>query len=72
MNKNRILLPLAPILTLAFATSASALTKEELAGTLKGVSPDDIVESPIAGVFQVSVGPSVAYVTEDGHYLLQG
>jgi thiol:disulfide interchange protein DsbC len=69
---NRILLPLASMLMLVVATSASALTKEELAATLNGVAVDDIIASPIPGVFQVSVGSSVAYVTEDGRYLMQG
>ena len=68
----RILLPLVTSLSLAAAGSALALSKDELAASLNGVSAGDITASPIPGVFQVAVGSSVAYVTEDGHYLMQG
>ena len=54
------------------ATSVFALTKEELAAELTGVAAEDITASPVAGIYQVSVGSSVAYVTEDGKFLLQG
>jgi len=72
LNKQRTVVAAAALLGLTVAGSASALTKEELAATLKGVTASDIIDSPIPGVFQVSVGSSVAYVTEDGRYLMQG
>ncbi len=72
MRNHRNQVAVAAIAALLAAGAASALSKEELAATLKGVSPEDITESPVPGVFQVSVGSSVAYVTEDGRYLLQG
>jgi thiol:disulfide interchange protein DsbC len=71
--KNNAILPvLVAAISLVGAQHASALTKEELAATLKGVDPSDITASPIPGIFEVAVGSSVAYVTEDGHYLMQG
>ena len=70
------LLPLSMMMSLAAAQDAAQdpgmLTKAELAATLKGVEASDIAESPIPGVFQVSVGSNVAYVTGDGHYLMEG
>lgn len=72
MNSSRIVLSFVTLAALAAAQSAAALTKEELAANLQGVDAADISESPIAGVFQVAVGSSVAYVTEDGRYLMQG
>lgn len=56
----------------ALADESGALTKEELAAELKGVTADDISASPIDGVYEVAVGSSVAYVTVDGRYLMQG
>jgi thiol:disulfide interchange protein DsbC len=57
---------------LLLGQQANALTKEEIAENLKGVDPGDITESPIPGVYQVAVGSNVAYVTEDGRFLIQG
>jgi thiol:disulfide interchange protein DsbC len=51
---------------------SASLSKEELAGKLQGVAVEDIVESPLDGVYQVSVGSNVAYITADGRYLIQG
>lgn len=65
----------APLAILAFAAMAqddAALSKEQLAEQLTGVSASDITDSPLQGVYQVSVGSQVAYVTMDGRYLMQG
>jgi len=72
VNKTWILFPLAACLTAAGAQESTALSKEELAEKLNGVSAADITDSPLAGVYEVSVGSNVAYVTADGKYLLQG
>jgi thiol:disulfide interchange protein DsbC len=67
---------LATLTALPFAaavgTSAQALTKEELASKLNGISVEDISESPIPGIYQVAVGANVAYVTSDGRYIIRG
>ncbi|HEX6997775.1 MAG TPA: DsbC family protein [Gammaproteobacteria bacterium] len=63
---------LALALTAASADERPALSKEEIASRLNGVQPDDISESPVDGIYQVAVGADVAYVTEDGRYVLQG
>jgi thiol:disulfide interchange protein DsbC len=36
------------------------------------VSAENITDSPLPGVYQVQVGSRVAYVSEDGRYLMQG
>lgn len=72
MTNSRIFITISAVAALAVSQSAGALTKEELAATLQGVDPSDISASPIAGVYQVAVGSTVAYVTEDGRYLMQG
>jgi thiol:disulfide interchange protein DsbC len=61
-------LPLAA----AVGASAQALTKEELASKLNGISAEDISDSPIPGIYQVAVGANVAYVTADGRYIIRG
>jgi thiol:disulfide interchange protein DsbC len=64
-----IMVPLA----LAVGTAvADALTKEEIAAKLNGVSVDDISASPLEGMYQVMVGSNVAYVTADGRFFIQG
>lgn len=66
------LLPFASALAFLAVQNAAALTKEEIAAKLNNVDPNDITESPIAGVYEVAVGSNVAYVTEDGRYLMEG
>ncbi|NND65518.1 MAG: DsbC family protein [Gammaproteobacteria bacterium] len=46
--------------------------KKQLAKTLPGIEVDNIVESPIPGVYEVMVGTQIAYVSADGKYLIQG
>jgi thiol:disulfide interchange protein DsbC len=48
------------------------LSKEELAAKLHNVSPSDITESPVDGLYQVALGSNVAYVTSDGRYVFDG
>lgn len=64
-----IVLPLA--LTAALA-SADEVSKEEIAAKLNGVSADDIGESPIEGFYQITLDTTIAYVSKDGRYLIQG
>ncbi|HEY9183240.1 MAG TPA: DsbC family protein [Gammaproteobacteria bacterium] len=74
MQTNRILatLTVLPFAAFAFGASAQALTKEELASRLNGISVEDISDSPIKGIYQVAVGANVAYVTSDGRYIIRG
>lgn len=51
---------------------AQALTKEQLAAKLNGIEASDISDSPVPGIYQVAVGASVAYVTNDGRYIIRG
>jgi thiol:disulfide interchange protein DsbC len=43
-----------------------------LAKLIPGSTPDSIGESVIPGLYQVSYGPEVIYITKDGRYVLQG
>lgn len=39
---------------------------------LPGMEPDSIEPSPVAGLYEVTIGPRVLYVSADGKYLVQG
>jgi thiol:disulfide interchange protein DsbC len=64
--------PLCLALGAAQAADRAVLTRQQVADQLPGVEASDIADSPIPGLYQVSVGPNVAYVTSDGKYVLQG
>ncbi|HEU4616631.1 MAG TPA: DsbC family protein [Gammaproteobacteria bacterium] len=71
MNIRWIVLPLGLLASAAWADGAP-LTKEQIAAKLNNVSPSDITESPLPGVYQVKAGSSVAYVSADGRYFIEG
>lgn len=52
--------------------AATELSPEELAELFPGIEAQNVQESPVAGVYEVTVGSSVAYVSKDGRYLLRG
>ena len=49
------------------ATVVAALNK-----IVPGVRPDSIQASALPGLYEVSFGPNVVYVSADGRYLIQG
>lgn len=61
------------------ASSSAAPSKSDIE-TIKAVlrkefpdaSPDSIVKSPIAGLYEVVFGPKIYYVSASGHYLING
>ena len=59
------------------STSYSQAEKiPQIAGTLKKYFPEisaqDISESQVPGIFQVTRGPSIVYVTQNGRYIFSG
>ncbi len=46
--------------------------RQALARVLPGVQPDHIVASPVAGLYEVSYGPRLFYVSADGRFLVEG
>jgi len=67
---------LAPVLAWCGAVSAApgshAAIEKSLKQALPGVEIGEITASPVAGMSEVLVGPSVMYMTNDGKYLFQG
>jgi thiol:disulfide interchange protein DsbC len=39
---------------------------------IPGVKPDSVSHSPIDGLYELAIGPSIVYVTKDGRYLFRG
>lgn len=64
-------LPCALAATSAAAASDQA-TKERIASRFPGVTAEDVQPSPIAGLYEVSIGPIVLYASADGRYLVKG
>jgi thiol:disulfide interchange protein DsbC len=56
----------------AIAEDPPAGLLEALEKIVPGVAPDTITAAPVAGLYEVSYGPTVIYVTADGRYLIQG
>jgi thiol:disulfide interchange protein DsbC len=62
-------------LAFLFSGAVQADTKAveaALKQALPNIKPDSIQPSPLAGLFEVTVGPKLFYVSEDGRYVLQG
>ena len=51
---------------------ANPATMRALENVLPHAKPDRIDHSPIAGLYELTYGTDIVYVTKDGHYLLQG
>ena len=56
----------------AKASDETAQIRSTLQENFPNLSVDDITTSPINGLFQVTAGGTVLYVTKDGHYAFSG
>jgi thiol:disulfide interchange protein DsbC len=54
------------------AAAASGDPRVELASKIPGAKPDDLRQSPIPGIYQLTKGADIAYVTDDGKYAITG
>jgi thiol:disulfide interchange protein DsbC len=54
------------------ATAPKADPRVELAAKIPGAKPDELRQSPIAGIYELARGTDIAYVTADGKYVLAG
>lgn len=62
-------------LALVFSSQLRADTKTveaALQQALPNIKPDSVVPSAMPGLYEVTVGAKLFYVSEDGHYLIQG
>lgn len=49
-----------------------AAVKQAMSKLLPDVELDSVGASPVPGLYEVVIGPRLFYVSEDGHYLIQG
>lgn len=54
------------------AAAIPAEVRARVVAKLHGASPDDVAASPIPGVYEVTMGGLIAYVSADGKYLVSG
>lgn len=54
------------------ATAIPADVRARVVAKLPGAEPSDVAASPIPGVYEVTMGGLIAYVSADGKYLLSG
>lgn len=67
-----IILALSVVSVSASAQEREALSREELAAEFPGMDAKDVREAALPGMYEVAIGSSVAYVSKDGRYVLQG
>lgn len=56
----------------ARAAPVPAEVRSKVVAKLPGAKPDDVAQSPIPGLYEVTMGGLIAYVTADGKYLVSG
>lgn len=54
------------------AASADATPAEALAAKLPGIDASQLSPTPVPGLWEISFGAQVAYISEDGRYLVRG
>jgi thiol:disulfide interchange protein DsbC len=59
-------------LTLPAANADEAAIREAMAKSMPSVKIDSVKPSEVKGLYEVTVGTNIFYVSEDGKYLLQG
>ncbi|HSN71774.1 MAG TPA: disulfide isomerase DsbC N-terminal domain-containing protein, partial [Steroidobacteraceae bacterium] len=58
--------------TVARAEEPSASVRAAIAAKVPGAKPEDIHASPVPGLYEVTLGAFVVYVSKDGSYLFDG
>lgn len=73
MSMSKIRLIAVALLALALQANAEdSLSKEEIADLLPGVKRSQVGDSPMAGVYEIAMDTNIAYISDDGRYLIQG
>lgn len=69
-------IPLALLVALPAAGQTqpppAADPKAAIATSFPEIRPEQIIQSPVQGLYEVRIGPKIAYVSADGRFLLQG
>lgn len=59
-------------LTAAAGDLSDPAFREEVAARLPGVAAEDILPSPVPGIYRARRGETIGYITADGRYLFDG
>jgi len=62
---------ISPVLLLAAAAAVGG-PQEDIAGMMPGLTPEDVQESPLPGLYEVAVGSQIVYISADRRYLIKG
>lgn len=54
------------------AAAAGASAEDTIAARIPGVEAKDVRATPVAGLYEVSVGAQVVYISADGRYMVRG
>ncbi|MBI5462917.1 MAG: DsbC family protein [Gammaproteobacteria bacterium] len=60
------------LISAAFAADDYPVIRKALDTVLPGSVPDKIQPAPVPGLYEVTFGPQLFYISEDGKYLVQG
>lgn len=60
------------LVSLAHGADDYPAVRKALSTVLPGGEPDRIVATPVPGLFEVTYGSQLLYISEDGRYLIQG
>lgn len=60
------------LLCTALVRADSVINDEARLAKLLGLNVENVAPSPIPGLYRITIGPQVAYVTADGRYLIRG
>ncbi|MEM7282354.1 MAG: thioredoxin fold domain-containing protein [Pseudomonadota bacterium] len=73
MKLKNILISLSLLIPSTFVWGAGADDlRKVISEKLPGIEFGAITESPVAGIYEVAVGPEVVYFSADGQFLIQG
>lgn len=75
MPKPNVLLSVLASASLLFGQALQAgetLTREQLAAEFPGIEESNVHDSPVQGLYELTLGSQVAYVSQDGRYLIKG
>jgi len=56
----------------ALAAGEAEVVTQQLRQSFPDIRPEQITPSPIPGLFELRLGPQIAYVSADGRYLVRG
>jgi thiol:disulfide interchange protein DsbC len=75
MRKHPVLLILIMLLasqTPALAGDVPAAVRDAVDNIVPNMEPDRIQQAPIPGLYEVTYGPYILYISEDGRYVVRG